>query len=66
MRALVWAAVINGAVAGPLIVAMVLLGTLPSVMGAFVLPRWLRVLGWGAALLMVGATLGMLALWVLP
>ena len=66
MQALVWAAVINGAVAGPLIVAMVLLGTLPSVMGAFVLPRWLRVLGWGAALLMVGATAGMVALWVLP
>ena len=66
MQALVWAAVINGAVAGPLIVAMVLLGTLPSVMGAFVLPRWLRVLGWGAALLMVGATVGMVALWVLP
>jgi len=66
MQALVWAAVINGTVAGPLIVAMVLMGTLPSVMGAFVLPRWLRVLGWGAALLMVGATAGMVALWVLP
>ena len=66
MQALVWAAVINGAVAGPLIVAMVVLGGMPSVMGAFVLPRWLRVLGWGAALLMVGATAGMVALWVLP
>ena len=66
MQALVWAAVINGAVAGPLIVAMVVLGGMPAVMGAFVLPRWLRVLGWGAALLMVGATAGMVALWVLP
>ena len=64
MQALVFAAVINGAVAGPLIVAMVVLGTLPSVMGAFVLPRWLRVLGWGGALLMVAATAAMVALWV--
>lgn len=62
MRALFFAAVINGAVAGPVIVAMVTLGSMPSVMGGFVLPRWLRVLGWGTAVLMGGATLGMLVL----
>jgi Mn2+/Fe2+ NRAMP family transporter len=62
MRALVLAAVVNGAVAGPVIVAMVALGSMASVMGGFVLPRWLRVLGWSTALLMGGATLGMLVL----
>ncbi len=62
MRALVLAAVLNGMVAGPVIVAMVALGSMPSVMGGFVLPRWLRVLGWGTAVLMGGATVGMLVL----
>jgi Mn2+/Fe2+ NRAMP family transporter len=62
MRALILAAVLNGMVAGPVIVAMVTLGSMRSVMGGFVLPRWLRVLGWGTAVLMGGATLGMLVL----
>jgi Mn2+/Fe2+ NRAMP family transporter len=62
MRALVWAAVVNGAVAGPVIGAMVVLGSLRSVMGAYVLPRRLRWFGWGAAALMAAATLGMLVL----
>jgi NRAMP (natural resistance-associated macrophage protein)-like metal ion transporter len=60
MKALFWAAVINGAVAGPLIVAMVVLGSMRTVMGRLVLPPWLRILGWLSALLMVGATIGML------
>jgi Mn2+/Fe2+ NRAMP family transporter len=62
MKALFWAAVINGAVAGPLIVAMVVLGSMRSVMGRLVLPLWLRVLGWLSAVLMAGATVGMLAI----
>ena len=62
MRALVWAAVINGAVAGPVIAAMVVLGSLRSVMGDYVLPPWLRWFGWGGAALMVVATVGMLVL----
>lgn len=62
MRALVWAAVINGAVAGPVIAAMVVLGSLRSVMGEYVLPPWLRWFGWGGAALMAAATVGMLVL----
>src|SRR5271170_7274837 len=46
MQALFWSAVINGVVAGPLIIAMVVLGSMRSVMGSLVLPAWLRVLGW--------------------
>jgi len=59
MKALFWSAVINGVVAGPLIVAMVVLGSLRSVMGSLVLPMWLRALGWASAALMVGSTAGM-------
>ncbi|MDE2580338.1 MAG: divalent metal cation transporter [Rhodospirillales bacterium] len=62
LRALILAAVINGAVAGPVIAAMVALGSMPSVMGDFTLPRWLRLLGWSTAALMAAATLGMLVL----
>jgi len=60
IKALFWSAVINGVVAGPLIVAMVILGSLQSVMGSLTLPLWLRVLGWLSALLMVAGTVGML------
>jgi len=59
MKALFWSAVINGVVAAPLIVTMIVLGSMPSVMGSLVLPLWLRVLGWLAALLMAAATVGM-------
>jgi len=60
IKALFWSAVINGVVAAPLIAAMVVLGTLPSVMGGLVLPIWLRVLGWLSAILMACSTLAML------
>jgi Mn2+/Fe2+ NRAMP family transporter len=60
MKALVWSAVINGAVAAPMIAAMVVLGSMRRVMGRFVLPAWLRVLGWAAALIMGAATIAML------
>lgn len=62
MRALFWAAVINGVAAVPMIVAIIVMATMPSVMGTLVLPRWLRVLGWLCAAVMTGATIGMLVL----
>jgi Mn2+/Fe2+ NRAMP family transporter len=51
MQALFWSAVINGVVAAPLIAAMIVLGSLRSVMGDLVLLLWLRVLGWASAAL---------------
>ncbi|MDA8048815.1 MAG: divalent metal cation transporter [Rhodospirillales bacterium] len=62
MQALFWSAVINGVVAVPMIIAMLVLGSLSSVMGALVLPAWLRIFGWGAAALMALASLGMIVL----
>ncbi len=61
IQALFWSAVINGVVAGPLIAAMTAMASLTSVMGALVLPIWLRVLGWASALLMVAGTVGLSA-----
>lgn len=46
IRALFWAAVINGVVAVPLMVVIMLLATRNDVMGRFVLPRPLRAMGW--------------------
>ena len=60
MKALVYSAVINGAVAGPIIAVMVVLGSMRRVMGDLVLPLWLRVLGWMGAAIMAGATVAML------
>ena len=46
MKALFWSAVINGVVAVPLLVVILLLASKESVMGDFVAPRSLQVLGW--------------------
>lgn len=62
MRVLFWAAVINGVVSVPMIVAITALATMPSVMGTLVLPGWLRVLGWLCAAAMACASFGMIVL----
>ncbi len=46
MKALFWTAVINGVVAVPLMVMMMLMTVRREVMGEFTLPRWLWVIGW--------------------
>ena len=46
MKALFWSAVINGVVAVPLMVVIILLASKKSVMGAFTASRPIRILGW--------------------
>ena len=46
MKALVWSAAVNGVVAVPLLVVIVLLASKKSVMGAYTASRTLIVLGW--------------------
>jgi Mn2+/Fe2+ NRAMP family transporter len=46
IRALYWSAVLNGVVAVPVMVAMMLLSTRTTVMGSLTLPRRLHLLGW--------------------
>jgi Mn2+/Fe2+ NRAMP family transporter len=60
MKALFWSAVINGVVAVPLIVVVILLASKKSVMGAFTASRPIIALGWVAAAVMGAAVLRML------
>jgi Mn2+/Fe2+ NRAMP family transporter len=59
MKALYWSAVINGVVAVPIMVAMMVLAGKPEVMGVLPVRRKTRALGWGAVLLMTAAVVMM-------
>ncbi len=59
IRALVWAAVINGFVAAPIMAVTMLVVSRKAIMGAFTAPLWLQILGWAATLLMAVAAVGM-------
>lgn len=61
VRALIWSAVVNGVVAVPIMVMMVLMACRPDVMGRFVLGAWLRGFGWLATAVMAAAAIGMFA-----
>ena len=59
IKALFWTAVINGLVAVPLMVVMMIMTTQPRVMGRFTLPPLLRIVGWisTAAMTVAAATM---------
>jgi NRAMP (natural resistance-associated macrophage protein)-like metal ion transporter len=57
VRALYWSAVINGALAAPLMALMMLIVTNPRAMGHLTLKRGGAVLGWAATAVMAVATL---------
>jgi NRAMP (natural resistance-associated macrophage protein)-like metal ion transporter len=59
MRALFWSAVINGIVAVPVMVIMMILTHNPKIMGKFTLPPYLRWVGWLATAVMLFASLGL-------
>jgi Mn2+/Fe2+ NRAMP family transporter len=59
IRALFWSAVINGLVAVPVMVMMMLMTSNKSVMGKFVVTGMLRIFGWIATLAMAAAAAGM-------
>ena len=59
IKALFWTAVINGVIAVPIMVVMMLLGANPDVMGTFTIRRKLKVLGWLATLIMGAAVVAM-------
>jgi Mn2+/Fe2+ NRAMP family transporter len=61
MKALFWSAVINGIVAVPIMVMVMLLASQRRVMGRFTLSPGLSALGWIAALVMAVAAVGMFA-----
>jgi NRAMP (natural resistance-associated macrophage protein)-like metal ion transporter len=61
MRALLWSAEINGVIAVPIMVIMMLLASREDIMGRFVIRPRLRGLGWAATVVMAVTVVGMLA-----
>jgi NRAMP (natural resistance-associated macrophage protein)-like metal ion transporter len=64
IKALFWSAVINGVVAVPIMVIMMLVATKSSVMGAFTLSPRLRFMGWLSTGAMTLAAATMLGSWI--
>ena len=54
MRALYWAAVVNGLLAPPLMLLTMLIARNPAVMGNLVIPRGLAIGGWISTAVMTG------------
>jgi NRAMP (natural resistance-associated macrophage protein)-like metal ion transporter len=63
IKALFWSAVINGVVAVPLMVVMMIMTMQPKVMGRFTLPRPLWAVGWLSTAAMTAAVVIMFATW---
>jgi NRAMP (natural resistance-associated macrophage protein)-like metal ion transporter len=63
IRALFWSAVLNGVIAVPIMVVMMLLADDRKVMGGFTVTRWLKALGWLATGTMAAAVAAMFATW---
>jgi NRAMP (natural resistance-associated macrophage protein)-like metal ion transporter len=63
IKALFWAAVLNGVVAVPLMVMMMVLTARRAVMGEFVLPLPLALLGWASTLVMAAVVAAMVVTW---
>jgi NRAMP (natural resistance-associated macrophage protein)-like metal ion transporter len=59
IKALVWAAIINGITAAPVMCFMLLLASQRKVMGKLTLPLSLKILGWVATAIMALAAIGM-------
>lgn len=60
---LFWSAVLNGVLAPPLIVIVLLLTSNRRIMGGRVNPAWLRALGWITVAVMTAASVAMLVTW---
>lgn len=63
IQALFWTAVINGVLAGPLLVLIMLIANNREVMGERINGRWLNILGWAATAAMLAAAGGLFATW---
>jgi NRAMP (natural resistance-associated macrophage protein)-like metal ion transporter len=63
IKALFWSAVINGVVAVPVMIAIMVMAAKPAVMGQFVISPRLKFMGWLATAVMAAAAIGMFATW---
>ena len=63
VKALFWAAILNGIVAAPLMTVIMIMASNRKVMGKFVIPRYLRWVGWCATTVMLCVCIGVLLSW---
>jgi NRAMP (natural resistance-associated macrophage protein)-like metal ion transporter len=63
IKALFWSAVVNGVVAAPVMVLMMLLASNKAVMGDFKLHAGLKLVGWLSTLVMAAAAIALFATW---
>jgi Mn2+/Fe2+ NRAMP family transporter len=63
VKALVWAAVLNGIVAAPLMTIIMMMGSSRKVMGKFLIPSYLRWMGWLATAVMACVSIGVFLTW---
>jgi NRAMP (natural resistance-associated macrophage protein)-like metal ion transporter len=63
MRALYWAAVLNGVLAAPLMAVILHMASRRAVMGKFTVPKHLLIGGWAATLVMLGASVALVVTW---
>ena len=63
IRALVWAAILNGIAAGPVAALVVHMASNRNIMGTFIIPKPMRVMGWATVIAMGGVCIGAFAAW---
>jgi len=61
IKALFWAAVLNGTTAAPLMLVIMLMAKSRKVMGKFIVPRYIQVVGWAATTVMFAMSVGLFA-----
>ena len=64
IKALYWSAVINGVVAPPIMIVMMLMTANRRVMGQFVISGWVQWLGWASTVAMIFCVVAMIAFWM--
>jgi Mn2+/Fe2+ NRAMP family transporter len=64
IRALYWSAVLNGVIAVPVMVIMMLMAARFKVMGQFAISGWLQTIGWLSTGIMALAVVGMGVSWL--
>ena len=63
IEALFWTAVLNGFLAPPLLVLVMLVANDPTIMGSRTNGRRLNIVGWGTTIVMFAAAIGLVVTW---
>jgi len=63
IRALFWTAVINGFLAPPMLVLIMLIANTPRIMGERTNGRWINIVGWATTAVMFAATIALALTW---